>query len=94
LLCRPVVGSAGFCGDGRRGGAEACEGSDLGGATCQTFGFPGGTLACTSSCTHDVAGCAAGFRITSPDVEVPATTEVTYCYYFHMPNAADVAIKR
>lgn len=47
-----------YCGDGVRNGPEACEGGDLGGASCQTLGFNGGgALACTASCTHDTSGC-------------------------------------
>src|ERR1051326_4337717 len=48
------------CGNGVRGGAdEQCDGSDLGGATCQSRGFAGGTLACGSDCRFDGAGCTA-----------------------------------
>jgi hypothetical protein len=36
---------------------EACEGADLGGATCASQGFLGGTLACTEICTFDTSGC-------------------------------------
>jgi len=46
-----------YCGDGKRNGPEACEGADLGGATCQSLGFSGGTLACSAQCTHNTAGC-------------------------------------
>lgn len=46
-----------YCGDGKRNGPEACEGGDLGGATCQSLGFSGGTLTCSASCTHNTAGC-------------------------------------
>jgi len=46
------------CGDGIREGTEQCDGTDLGGATCQT----GGTLGCRApespgSCTLDFSGC-------------------------------------
>jgi hypothetical protein len=33
-----------------------------------------------------------GFRITSPDIEIPANTEITYCYYFKTPNTEPLAI--
>jgi len=36
---------------------EECDGDDLGGATCVTLGFPGGTLACRADCTLDTTGC-------------------------------------
>ncbi len=38
-------------------GDEECDGNDLGGETCQTLGFDGGTLACTNSCAFDTSGC-------------------------------------
>jgi YVTN family beta-propeller protein len=45
------------CGNGIREGAEACDGSDLGGQTCQNFGFIAGTLGCTGGCTFDFTNC-------------------------------------
>lgn len=49
---------AATCGDGHRwAGMEACEGMDLGGATCASQGFIGGTLACTVRCTFDTSAC-------------------------------------
>ncbi len=52
-VCQPLV-----CGDGIRTGNEACDGSDLGSATCLTAGFynPDG-LACTAFCTFDTSSC-------------------------------------
>lgn len=52
------------CGDGSKGGAEACDGADLGGQTCLGLGFPGGTLACTAVCAFDVSGCQGNFPAT------------------------------
>lgn len=37
---------------------EQCDGSDLGGATCASLGFSGGTLACSGGCQLDTSGCA------------------------------------
>ena len=53
-------GCGDFCGDGRKNGPEACDGNDLGGADCTTFGAyePAG-LGCSSSCTFDISGCGA-----------------------------------
>lgn len=45
------------CGDGVRNGGEACDGNDLGGASCASVGFDQGTLACTAACTHNTSGC-------------------------------------
>lgn len=57
--CTPI--SAGSCGDGTLNGSlgEQCDGSELGGETCQSQGFGGGTLACTSACQLDLSGCTA-----------------------------------
>lgn len=48
------------CGNGSREGTEQCDGSDLGGQTCQTRGYDSGTLRCSSSCTFDESECATG----------------------------------
>jgi len=50
-----------FCGDGDRQGSEECDGGDLAGLSCSSFGFSGGgSLRCTSSCGIDTSGCSAG----------------------------------
>ena len=51
------VGAA--CGNGTVDAAEACDGTDLNGATCAAQGFAGGTLRCASGCTFDTSGCYA-----------------------------------
>lgn len=48
------------CGDGIVEFDEQCDGSDLGGATCESLGFSGGTLGCTSNCTYDTSNCTTG----------------------------------
>jgi antitoxin component YwqK of YwqJK toxin-antitoxin module len=47
------------CGDGIKNNAEACDGTDLGSATCATATAPGwtGVVSCTSTCDINVAGC-------------------------------------
>ncbi len=46
------------CGDNSIGGTEVCDGTDLGGETCGTQGFDGGTLACNGTCDgFDTSGC-------------------------------------
>lgn len=45
------------CGDGRREGEEACDGDDLGEASCASVTGGVGRLACTEGCRYDVSGC-------------------------------------
>jgi formylglycine-generating enzyme required for sulfatase activity len=49
------------CGNGVREAAlgEACDGAELGGATCVSLGLPGGTLACGADCRYDLGECEA-----------------------------------
>lgn len=78
-----VVLSANFdapvCGDGRRGGNEECDGSDLGGNTCTALGFNGGTLGCSATCSLNTAGCAdqtqAGIDCRNPATWPAAWTQ-------------------
>ena len=49
LSCVPVPPDV--CGDAVRTGTEVCDGRDLGGASCVTEGFDGGTLTCDDSCS-------------------------------------------
>lgn len=45
------------CGDGIVNGADHCDGTALGDATCTSLDFAGGTLACTTMCEFDTTGC-------------------------------------
>ena len=36
---------------------EACDGPELGGATCMSEGFGDGMLSCTANCELDTSGC-------------------------------------
>ena len=45
------------CGNNVKEGGEQCDGSDLGGASCQSLGYSGGTLRCRPDCTFDTSGC-------------------------------------
>jgi hypothetical protein len=46
------------CGNNTIECSEVCDGSDLGGESCQTQGFDDGTLACASGCGgFDTSGC-------------------------------------
>jgi len=61
-------GSTGSCGNGVLEPGEACDGTDLGGETCESLGFdPAGDLACTADCQLDVSGCGvAGCDASAP----------------------------
>ncbi len=45
------------CNNGVIEAGEQCDGTQFGGATCQTFGYAGGQLRCTPTCTIDKSGC-------------------------------------
>ncbi|MGK3962323.1 DUF4215 domain-containing protein [Sorangium sp. So ce118] len=48
----------GACGNGVAEQDEACDGTDLGNATCQSLGFDSGELRCSPECAADTSGCA------------------------------------
>ena len=48
------------CGDNVADPGQACDGSDLHGASCPDLGFVGGTLSCTGECTFDTSACNFG----------------------------------
>jgi hypothetical protein len=48
------------CGNNIKEGGEQCDGTDLGGATCQSLGFSGGTLSCSASCNFNTSACISG----------------------------------
>lgn len=61
-----------FCGNGVVDGAEVCDGTALGGATCASLGFVSGSLACTAGCGFDTSGC--GFDTSEcPSPRLPAS---------------------
>jgi hypothetical protein len=46
------------CGNNSLEAGEACDGSNLGGASCEGQGYAGGTLACAAGCLElDAGGC-------------------------------------
>jgi len=56
------------CGDNIIEGTEDCDGTNLGGATCESEGQGTGDLSCNSNCTFDYSGCSsptASYTITS-----------------------------
>jgi len=60
MVCTPANLGTTYCGDGLINGAEDCDGSQLGGATCVTLGYGSGTLACAPGCGFDVSACIPG----------------------------------
>lgn len=50
-------GGASPCGNGVIDPGESCDGAELGDATCEGQGYPGGTLACDASCGLDISKC-------------------------------------
>ena len=62
-----------FCGDGAANVlAEACDGTDLRGASCGGLGLGTGVLACTASCTLDTTGCSGPPRCGDGVVNLPS----------------------
>ncbi len=49
-----------LCGNGAIEAPESCDGSDLGGEDCLSFGWFLGTVSCAADCTYDVSGCVGG----------------------------------
>ena len=49
--------NAPVCGDNTKNGSDACDGTDFGDFTCETYGFDSGALSCTPSCTVDASNC-------------------------------------
>lgn len=45
------------CGDGLAEGDEQCDGDDLRGADCMSFGLDQGTLGCGTECRYDLSNC-------------------------------------
>jgi hypothetical protein len=48
------------CGNGTIEVGEQCEGTNLGGATCQSLGYASGSLSCRSDCTFNTSSCVSG----------------------------------
>lgn len=54
------------CGNATVDGNESCDGADLGGQDCTTFGFTESAgLACTSECRLDLSGCETSSEPTA-----------------------------
>ncbi|HEY0134729.1 MAG TPA: lamin tail domain-containing protein [Nannocystis sp.] len=65
----PNLSASQTCGDGKIDGTEVCDGAALDGATCQSLGFTGGTLACAGTCTLDASMCDSGSEVAINELE-------------------------
>jgi cysteine-rich repeat protein len=48
------------CGDAEINAGEQCDGANLNGQSCESFGFDGGTLSCNTACQFVEDQCTAG----------------------------------
>ncbi len=83
-----IVDAGSLCGNAHIDPGEACDATDLGGATCVTRGFRAGALRCSASCTAlDEAGCS-NVRIN----EVESNPSPDWVEFFNPgPGVADMA---
>jgi hypothetical protein len=58
---------ASTCGDGIIDVGEQCDQGSLNSRTCESQGFEGGTLACSSGCVFDMSGCYASRFVNNGD---------------------------
>lgn len=67
LTCIPHV----TCGNGVIDEPEECDGEAFGNATCEDFGFYGGTLHCSDACRLDITACSrtCGDRVVQAEHE-------------------------
>lgn len=65
--------AAAVCGNGIIESGEKCDGTSLGGATCESVLGPGytGTLSCKSDCTFETSGCEAPAPPPGPPTPPP-----------------------
>ena len=65
------------CGNRIREGQEACDGTDLGGQTCEKLGFEGGALMCDVNCNLDESACVNDIPTTGADTAEPTSDGLT-----------------
>lgn len=67
-------GGGSSCGNGVKDGADACDGQDFGGLTCQTLGFKSGTLSCdAATCQLNPATCCNDTCVNVGDTQCQGT---------------------
>ncbi len=70
------------CGDGVILGDEECDGANLNGQTCNTRGFPGGSITCDGACRFDFSTCSRWTQVEVGDEHTCALTQAgaLYCW--------------
>lgn len=64
----------GTCGNGVKDGAEACDGKDLGGVTCQLLGYKSGSPSCdATTCQLDPSTCCTDTCVNLGDTQCQGT---------------------
>ncbi len=59
VSCTDDDSTGSTCGNGLLEGSEVCDGTDLGGATCEQEGYTGGAIACNAACDgYDTSQCS------------------------------------
>ena len=66
-----------ICGNNIKEGTEECDGSDLGGQTCQTKGFSSGTLACSVSCAFETSQCISEIQFRRGDSNTDSGVDIS-----------------
>jgi len=72
------TGPGPVCSNGVAECTEQCDTNDFRGATCNSLGYDGGTLACDASCHLDVSGCGAVLWYLFEDFEDPVAVAATW----------------
>ena len=85
------------CGNGALDPSEACDGADVGGATCTSLGFANpGAVTCTSTCELDTSACKAvcdGAKIEPGEDCDGALLDGHDCLEFGFTKAAGLTCK-
>ena len=63
-----------ICGNNVKEATEQCDGADLGGASCISRGFIGGTLSCRPSCDFNTSACTSAGGGGGGNPYVPTAT--------------------
>ena len=67
---------ASSCGNSKVDAGEQCDAANLGGKTCSSLGYVGGSLACKKDCSLDAAGC---FYCKKDELKCDGTEKLKIC---------------